>query len=277
MRSRLRRFRGAFREVSKRRCVRKGLGMNVLLFSRDQQLATLLGRILRSRWDGAWVYLAADLDEAAERLNAAELVFVDMAAYPRGFARLIQEIREAWSGPLVALSDEHAGPERQVIALRAGADEVYELPPEPLLYLARIQALLRRTEAARRIRVGRLTLLPGTAEALIDDRPLALTPREFRLLHALATRSGRIVRFEELIEAVWEGEEVDRSTVRKFIQRLRGKLGPEAGVQIVARPGLGYSLKPASSPGVMEQIQRALTLAGPFALACAQRFLSSSI
>lgn len=248
--------------------------MNVLLFSRDQQLATLLGRILRSRWDGAWVYLLADLDEAAERLDAAELVFVDLAAYPRDFARLIQEIREAWSGPLVALCGPRAGPEWQVIALRAGADEAYELPPEPLLYLARIQALLRRTEAARRIRVGRLTLLPETAEVLVDDRPLALTPREFRLLHALATRAGRIVPVEELLEAVWENEEIDRSTVRKFIQRLREKLGPEAGVQIVARPGLGYGLKPVSSPGVMEQIQRALTLAGPLAAACAQACLS---
>jgi DNA-binding response OmpR family regulator len=252
----------------------RGLGMKVLLFSRDQQLATLLGRILRGRWDSAWVYLAADLDEAAGRLDAAELVFVDLAAYPRDFARLLQEIREAWSGPLVALSDERAGPERQVIALRAGADEVYELPPDPLLYLARIQALLRRTEAARRIRVGRLTLLPETAEALVDDRPLVLTPREFRLLHALATRSGRIVRVEELIEAVWEGEEIDRSTVRKFIQRLREKLGPEAGVQIVARPGLGYGLKPVTSADAREQIQRALTLAGPFAAALGPLCLS---
>uniref|UniRef100_A0A831X122 Response regulator transcription factor n=1 Tax=Thermorudis peleae TaxID=1382356 RepID=A0A831X122_9BACT len=248
--------------------------MNVLLFSRDQQLATLLGRILRSRWDSAWVYLAADLDEAAGRLDAAELVFVDLAAYPRDFARLIQEIREACSGPLVALSDERAGPERQVIALRAGADEVYELPPEPLLYLARIQALLRRTEAARRMRVGRLALLPETAEALVDDRPLALTPREFRLLHALAARAGRIVPVEELIEAVWEGEAVDRSTVRKFIQRLRQKLGAEAGVQIVARPGIGYSLKPVSFPDALEQIQRAVALAGPLAAACAPLCLS---
>ncbi len=248
--------------------------MHVLLFSRDQPLATLLGRILRSRWDDAWVYLVADLDEAVPQLETAELVFVDLAAYPRDFARLIQEIRAAWSGPLVALSDERLGPEPQVIALRAGADEAYELPPEPLLYLARIQALLRRTEAERRIRIGRLTLLPETAEALVDDRPLALTPREFRLLHALASRSGRIVRFDELIELVWEGEEVDRSTVRKFVQRLREKLAPEAGVQIIARPGLGYGLKPVSSPNALEQIPRALTLAGPLAAAFAQACLS---
>ncbi len=248
--------------------------MHVLLFSRDQPLATLLGRILRSRWDGAWVYLVGDVDEAVPQLETAELVFVDLAAYPRDFARLIQEIREVWSGPLVALSDERAGPEPQVIALRAGADEAYELPPEPLLYLARIQALLRRTEAGRRIQVGRLTLLPETAEALVDDRPLVLTPREFRLLHVLASRSGRIVRFEELIELVWEGEEVDRSTVRKFIQRLREKLGRESGVQIVARPGLGYGLKPVSSPDALEQIPRALTLAWPLAAAGGQACLS---
>lgn len=221
--------------------------MKAVLFSHDETLATELGRILRGRWDEAWVDLKTESNATPSRFEGVALVFVDVRACPRDFARLIQEIRRVWSGPLVALSAPRFGTHAQVVALRAGADEVYELPPEPLLYLARIQALLRRTEATQRIRIGRLTILPETAEVYLDDQPLHLTRREYRLLLTLATRRGRVARVEDLIESVWEGESVDRATVRKYVQRLREKLGGDAGVEIVARPGIGYSLRPAGA------------------------------
>ncbi len=224
--------------------------MRVVLFSRDRELAAVLGRVLRGRWDAAWVELVTGSEEPARELEAAALVFVDLRAHGRDSARLIRQVREVWPGALVALYDRAAGPEWPVIALRSGADDAYELPPEPLLYIARTQALLRRTRGEPHIRVGPLTLLPETAEALVGEHLLPLTLREFRLLQALASRAGRIVPLRELVDAVWDGEEVERATVRKAVQRLRAKLGGEAGVQVVTRPGLGYGLRAvADAPG----------------------------
>lgn len=99
----------------------------------------------------------------------------------------------------------------------------------------------------RPVRAGALRLLPATMEAELHGRRISLPPREFRVLHLLATHAGQVVSREQIRESVWGAGERDASnTITVHIQRLRARLGDArhdpAIIRTVRR--LGYRLVP---------------------------------
>lgn len=131
----------------------------------------------------------------------------------------------------------------RVAGLELGADDYLTKPFSPRELTARIRAVLRRASAGGAdlapLVLGPLTLSPSAREALLDDRELELTQREFDLLEYLMRRPGRVVGREELLEAVWgfisPGE---TRTVEVHIAQLRKKLGDPALIRTVR--GVGY-------------------------------------
>jgi DNA-binding response OmpR family regulator len=136
-----------------------------------------------------------------------------------------------------------------VHALRAGADDYIVKPPMRGVLLARIAAVLRRTQ-----------LVPGgddsdlapygidneRARILIDGRDTELTQREFELAVFLFRRHGRIIRRETLLESVWQiASSVPTRTVDTHISRLRRKLQLDGafGWRLVAVYQHGYRLE----------------------------------
>lgn len=114
-------------------------------------------------------------------------------------------------------------------ALDLGADDAAEGRPSPFELAARVRAILRRTrpaEEAEPIRVGRLVVDPARREAVVAQRPLDLSRKEFDLLHALARRRGRVASRRELLAEVWDQPlgGADR-TLDVHLCWLRRKLG----------------------------------------------------
>lgn len=145
--------------------------------------------------------------------------------------------------PLIMLTAK-SGESDRVVGLELGADDYVSKPFSPRELTARIRALLRRTtavqEPARELRRGALSVDLDRYEVRCGDEPVELTATEFRLLHFLASRPGRVFSRNELIDGVLgrDVEVLDR-TVDVHVMALRRKLG-KLGAMIETVRGFGY-------------------------------------
>ena len=135
----------------------------------------------------------------------------------------------------------------RVIGLRLGADDYVVKPFSPAELVARVDAVLRRVntvaEHAPALTFGELEIDPSSRRVTRAGEDMALTAREFDLLHFLARHPGRAFTREELMDHVWQYSfYTDTSTVTVHIRRLRAKLeaDPEAPRWIETVWGVGY-------------------------------------
>lgn len=146
----------------------------------------------------------------------------------------------------------------KVEGFNAGADDYLTKPFEVEELLARVRALLRRTDripqAAKHSEIlnyGPLTLVPERFEAIWFDRTVKLTHLEFELLHCLLQRHGQTVSPSEILKEVWGYDpDDDIETIRVHVRHLRTKLEPDARHPRYIKTvyGAGYCLElPASS------------------------------
>ena len=108
------------------------------------------------------------------------------------------------------------------------------------------------------IQYGAILINPATNEAFLDNRPLALTATEFRVLYLLVRNKGGVVTHGMIAQPIW-GDRVDsRPLLKKYIQRLRQKLGDDSqNPQWIANvPGIGYKLIGPLVP--VESVERPL-------------------
>lgn len=142
---------------------------------------------------------------------------------------------------LTAKSDELD----KVLGLELGADDYLTKPFSTRELLARVKAILRRTqmnkltlEEEERLRVGELEIVPGNFEAYYQGKELNLTPKEFELLVFLVRNKGRVLTREQLLNTVWDYDFVgDTRIVDVHISHLREKIN-KAYIKTVR--GLGY-------------------------------------
>ena len=134
----------------------------------------------------------------------------------------------------------------KVRGLDAGADDYLTKPFGIMELLARVRALLRRSEDAKPVvllTVGRLTLDRERHLVAADGRNVELTHMEFELLAFLMAHTGKAVTREVLLDDVWGlGFAGDTRTVDVHIRTLRQKLGP-CGEMILTVRGVGYKLE----------------------------------
>lgn len=142
---------------------------------------------------------------------------------------------------LTAKSDEFD----KILGLELGADDYLTKPFSPREVLARVKAILRRTqmletapEEEERLRVGELEIIPGNHEAFYQGEELNLTPKEFELLVYLVRNKGRVLTREQLLNTVWDYDFVgDTRIVDVHISHLREKINK---TYIKTVRGLGY-------------------------------------
>ncbi len=125
----------------------------------------------------------------------------------------------------------------------AGADDYISKPFSLHEVLARIKAVLRRTDSApaqAQLTVGNLTIDFIKKLVYSNDEEIRLSPKEFGILSMLAKQPGRVFSREEILAEVWHGDSyvLDR-TVDVHIARVRRKLGPNA-MHLTNRQGYGY-------------------------------------
>lgn len=145
--------------------------------------------------------------------------------------------------PIIILS-ARGGWLEKVEGIEAGADDYLAKPFEPAELVARVRALIRRSAglAEAVLTFGALTLDTRRMQAHVDSVEIALSPLEYRLLHALAHNGGRPLSAAELSEMLHGVEAMEANAIEALVARLRRKLGADV---ITTRRGFGYSLTAA--------------------------------
>ena len=186
-----------------------------------------------------------------------DLVIMDVMM-PRmdGFASCAELRRRGCTVPIIFLSAKGDIVDKGV-GFQAGGDDYLVKPFDPRELLMHIEAQLRRATmassgpstaaATETLRVGRLSLDAGQHIAMKDSARLALTPKEFKILFALASNPGLVLSMEQLVEAAWGREFVGETTsITVFIKKLREKVedDPSDPRAILTVWGIGYRLDP---------------------------------
>ena len=136
----------------------------------------------------------------------------------------------------------------RVVGLELGADDYLVKPFSPKELVARVRAVLRRTQRRPTdapLKVGAISLDVSRHRVDVGGTAIALAPREFALLQVLLESPGRVLTREQLLSRAWgyaRADEIESRTVDVHVRRLRTKLGDE-GRRIGTVKGIGYQLE----------------------------------
>jgi len=158
---------------------------------------------------------------------------------------VLRRLREFSEVPVLFLSARHEDANK-IRGLGLGADDYIVKTATPAEVVARVKAVLRRSQRAAAvvpvtIDYGRLRIDVAAREVLVDGRPVSLTAREFDLLQLLAEHPRQVFSRDQLFDRLW-GAYGDRHTVTVHIARLREKLEEDpAKPKLIATVwGVGY-------------------------------------
>jgi two-component system, OmpR family, response regulator MtrA len=181
--------------------------------------------------------------EAVDR-RRPRVVVLDLGLPDADGFELCRRLRESGDVPILILTARDEEVDR-IIGLELGADDYITKPFSPRELVARVRAVLRRTEPtpseASMLEVGELRIDLPTRAATFAGSPLALRTLEFELLAELARHAGRVVTRDRLLDRVWGVSFAGGTrTVDVHIAQLRKKLGRPDVIQTVR--GSGYRL-----------------------------------
>ncbi|QMT30797.1 response regulator transcription factor [Alysiella filiformis] len=218
----------------------------VLLVDDDDALTELLAEYLTA--EGLEVNRMPDGESGVKEIlggNHYDVVILDSMMPKMNGLDVLKTVRAQSKIPVIMLTAKGDDIDR-IIGLEMGADDYVPKPCQPRELLARINAILRRSQqnadtsaTANSISVSNVTLYPAKRQATIGDTPLELTSTEFNLLEALMRHAGQVVSKETLsLEALDRKlAKFDRS-IDVHISSIRHKLGDASLIQTVR--GLGY-------------------------------------
>src|SRR3954447_14689573 len=228
-------------------------GAQVLVIDDDETIRAVLRRTVEMA--GGSVTEAGTGEEGLPALYARrpDVVVLDIGLPGLDGWQVLERIRQLTDLPVVMLS-AHDDELEKVRALRAGADDYVTKPFGAPELLARLLVQVRRAGAAppRRdqpllpYRDAALAVDLLHAEATVHDRPLPLTPREFRLLAAFVGHAGRTLNPEQLLDLAWDDPAGDPRRVKVYVGYLRAKLAA-AGLEpapVETVRGFGYRYQP---------------------------------
>ena len=233
------------------------LQRTIALVDDDRNILTTLSIALQAEGFATRVY--ADGDAALKALldNPPDLAVCDIKMPRMDGLELLRRLREKSALPVIFLTSKD-GEADEALGLAMGADDYIAKPFSQRLLIARIRAILRRSDIVRNdrlaeepaeplpdpIRRGRLTMDPARHLVEWDGRSVSLTVTEFLILEALAVRPGVVKSRNQLMDAAYQDDVfVDDRTIDSHIKRLRRKfraVDPDF-TAIETLYGVGYS------------------------------------
>jgi DNA-binding response OmpR family regulator len=227
-------------------------GERVLVVDDEQIVTEVVQRYLVR--EGFQVDVAADGVAGLKRAREGtpDLVVLDLMLPGLDGLEVCRQLRGESSVPIIMLTAKGEDGDK-ILGLGLGADDYLTKPFSPGELIARVKAVLRRSQAAATpplagdvVRCGSLRINPRARAVERDGEQLHLTAKEFDLLYFLARNAGQVFTREQLLDNVWDFEWYgDPSTVTVHIRRLREKIEPNP-----VRPrfvktvwGVGYKLE----------------------------------
>lgn len=183
-------------------------------------------------------FAVASAATAAEALTEAraiapDLILLDISLPDMDGWELCRRLLAERSVPIIFVTARGQEVDK-IIGLEIGADDYIVKPFGTAELIARIHAVLRRAmrmsgqEKVDPLAAGPLRLNVATHEALFEERPLALSPKEFDLLYELARQAGKVVPTTALLSAVWgPGFQGEPQTLYVHIKQLRKQIEPD--------------------------------------------------
>ena len=220
----------------------------VLIVEDDQAMAVALRDGFE--YEGYAVSVANDGDEGLRlaRAGGTDLIVLDVMLPRISGLEICQQLRAASDDVPIILLTARSQEADKVQGLRLGADDYLTKPFAFDELVARVEAVLRRTQPrddAEQLRFGEIAVDFPRLRATRAGAPLDLSPREFAILACLAAHRGEVVTRERLLQEVWgyESRTVTR-TVDMHIAKLRRKIeaSPDSPEHIVTVHGSGYRL-----------------------------------
>lgn len=227
--------------------------MPLLVVEDDPEIARFVSRGLRG--GGYDVDCAADGHTALKMALSAgyDTAVVDLMLPGIDGLTLIEELRAAGvKTPVIVLSAKRST-DHKVACLRRGADDYLAKPFDLPELLARVEALLRRTQPAgeaERLESGGVVLDLLSRTVRRDGTRIELPPREFALLELLMRNEGRALSKSYLIERLWEQEYAAQTNlVDVLVCRLRNKLDRDFDTKLIQTArGIGFAFRAPPQP-----------------------------
>ena len=216
----------------------------ILVVDDDPALAEMLTIMLRG--EGYSVVVCGDGNTALRAYadQRPDAVLLDIMLPGRDGIEVCRQIRAQGDTPVIMLT-ARTDTADVVRGLEVGADDYIVKPFNPKELVARIRTRLRPAPQAANetLRIGDLTVDVAAHEVRRADEPIALTPLEFELLVALASKPQQVFSREMLLEQVWGYHyKADTRLVNVHVQRLRAKveLDPDNPKIVTTVRGVGY-------------------------------------
>lgn len=222
------------------------MAQRILVVEDEPAIAESVAYALRR--DGFEAVTAGDSETAGRAVEGAQLILLDLMLPDGSGFDLIHRWRHAGvETPIIVLSSRDDESDR-IAALESGADDYVTKPFSPREVVARVRAVLRRSQQASEAALAAEPLLrvdDGTRRAFLNGLELELTRVEFDLLKSMLVDPGRVYTRARLIDSVWgDGFAISDRTVDSHIKSLRRKVaeaGGDPGLIETVR-GVGYRI-----------------------------------
>jgi len=225
-----------------------GSGRKILIIEDESDVADLLTLNLRKA--GFRISTAADGASGLQKArdDRPDFIVLDLML-PKMLGlevcRILKSDTATRHIPILMLTAKAEEIDR-IVGLEFGADDYVTKPFSPREVVLRIKAILRRAEGGaedEHLSAGSIVIDPARHEVSVHGKRVNLTSLEFKLLHTLMQRRGRVQARDRLLNDVWGYESViDTRTVDTHVRRLRKKLGKAADA-IESVRGFGYRLR----------------------------------
>ena len=210
--------------------VENALATRLLLIEDDERLASLVKDYLIHENFEVTVQHHGDKAVATFKPEQVDIVVLDLMLPGMNGLQVCTQLRQSFTGPILILTAKSSDIDH-VMGLELGADDFVTKPIEPPVLLARLRALLRRSQVTARatqvkpLNFGTLRIDLKSHQVLLEGKEIDLTTQEFELLSLLAKNAGNVLSRDEIYNNIRgiEYDGLDRS-VDVRISRLRRKL-----------------------------------------------------